>query len=503
MVNVGLWCYLSATMTINNSKLAIFISLLFSLSGFTMDPDSAQPGDESINIPDSFLGNTDDVIRTSVLAEQSLGAWREFKSNVGKVAFFSAGTAVTAYFKPGIASVVGMGGAVMLKDQATGIAEYYGLLPPNENMKFAQKLNEQEIEFKLKRDKFSQYNAKVGEEVIRAAREKIGYGLKSMHESELESVRNRQAKLELLFALPTTYSLSSSLRSAISTIQEHLKTYADKVADAVVSAVIEIHELSAARERLRVEGSSDLRIKATYLFLGEAGVGKTETAEMMAKALNRPFCKFSLASMSIADFFGEAAREGQWTGKMGKLGGFLRCFKNPDSGEKALDPIIFIDEIHDVLNSNHPDSIKFYSLLKNITDGNETTAHDLGADLKIDFSGATFIFASNSELEKDVAGAFGTRVTKIDFSNLTQEQKFTIANTAFEEYCKTFQYCSKTGDDRMIRKIVERDASPGARVLKRVINKFVLHRKHCDIEFRCSEFSIDDVILQNGGILAK
>ena len=122
---------------------------------------------------------------------------------------------------------------------------------------------------------------------------------------------------------------------------------------------------------------------------GPPGVGKTSLIrEGLAKALNRPFCSFSLAGVSDENY----------------LTGFPFTYEGANCGRfakmlmdsKTMDPIIFMDELDKVDTKK---SMSVYNKLIEVTDfsqNHEIEDHYFGSNIKLDMSKCIFVFSLNN-----------------------------------------------------------------------------------------------------------
>lgn len=443
-------------------------------------------------------------IRARVKSQQVSGVRGEITSFAMKATLTGGVCLGLSTVLPDSLTVMAMAPFYMLKDNANDILSYSGLVQPNENLNRVMRLNDLEVEFEVVKDDLIEYNRKELERLIRDARSDIGYGVKQAFEYNKTRAEAAIEKIRAILKLPVKPSNNLSKRElplAIKELEAHLETYSDAVHDAITRAAVLIYDQS----------QSAAPKKASFLFLGEAGVGKTETAKALAAALKRPFCSFNLGNSSVEDFYGHlptAAMNGAQVERIGILGGFYSCFISPDVGTPASDPVIFIDEIHDVLNGGKQ-ARKFYSFFKFISEGGEKELHDNALGIKIDLTKVIFLFGANAKIEGDTAGALATRMQQINFANITKAQKIVIARTYMQElyadgYLHGCDDDAMRDDDAMIECIVATDASPGARVLKQVIREYKNHQRTCQLtHLRCEEFNVAHVISSFGGIIGE
>lgn len=311
--------------------------------------------------------------------------------------------------------------------------------------------------------------------------------------------------MELILKLPTKPSKalsSEQLTESLEILEEHLSTYSDMVHDEIIAAAIKINNLGASAN---LGNRAGIAAKASFWFKGDAGVGKTESAEVLARALNRSFCKFNLATVAVGDLLGRTASNNfDSSEKAGEIGVLAKCFVAPDIGEASADPIIFIDEVHDILNGKGENARKFYMLLKLITEGRETEILENSLGIKLNLSHVIFIFGSNTSIRHDAANALALRVKAILFDSLSKDQKMEISRRHFEKLSILHRYKPEESDQEQIKNIVESDESPGARVLINVIEEYIIHQQACALKMRrCKVFDSEKIIKNNGGITKK
>ena len=118
---------------------------------------------------------------------------------------------------------------------------------------------------------------------------------------------------------------------------------------------------------------------------GPPGVGKTSIVrEGLAKALNRPFCSFSLAGVSDENYLTGFP----YTYEGAACGRFARMLM--DTG--CMNPIIFMDELD---KGDTKRSMSVYNKLNELTDfsqNHEIEDHYFGSHIKLDLSQCIFVF---------------------------------------------------------------------------------------------------------------
>lgn len=435
-----------------------------------------------------------DSIKNAVKQRHRKGALSEFKSVATWTCVGAAGAAGLSYWSPfgGVAILSGL--AYGMKDSVTNCAAYYGWAPATEDSALVERLNNAEEEFELRKEQMHPYNERELSKAISQARKEIGYGIRGVKSYSKDRLETLLTKIERIVSFPLSHSKLNSRDTITKMLNEHLISYSDSVHDAIIKAGIQLHGLYANS----LSSQTVATHQVSFFLLGEAGVGKTATVKALADALGRPLCKISVATDNVNDLYGqEPPNEYAMVGKMGLL---ARCFLTPDHGTAALDPIIFIDEIHDVLNAKDKTSRQFMSFLKSITDDGEGYITDKGLNIKIPIKSVTFIFAANENVKEDCANALSTRWHIIKFTDLTPDQKYTIAQRHFGELSVQYNYQANNDDYNMLQKIVDLDASPGARVLMHVVDQYLAHQRAC-YALKCREFNIEKMIEACGGIL--
>ena len=447
--------------------------------------------------PAILFSMSEESIRANVKKRQDAGFRSELRSLCTKTGCMVAAAAGATYFFPGaFGTMGGMGLLYLCKDKASDIASCYGFSEETENMKRAKKLNALEESFEISKDRFLEYNRREMMRLIGESRKFTGFGLKQVYEYDKKQADNLNTKIETVLKLPlhSTKPLPG-IRPSLKELEKHLETYSESVHDNIMQAAIKINNLNQDRVQ---KGEM---AKTSFWFIGEAGVGKTETAEVLAKALKRPFCKINLATISVDDLLGRAASNiNDSSEKIGQVGAFTRCFLQPDVGTSSSNPIIFIDEVHDMLNGNDENARKLYSLLKVFTEGREREIHENGLGIKLDLSRVVFIFRSNSSIKGDVANALTSRIKTITFDELTKDQKLKIAENHFDRLATIHGYQQKSSDLSKVKEIVETDNSPGARVLINVIEEYIIHQQACCHQvLKCIVFDTAQTIKTFGG----
>ena len=145
---------------------------------------------------------------------------------------------------------------------------------------------------------------------------------------------------------------------------------------------VAIRNFAQAYFRAALDAASDAERKApraTFLFAGPPGVGKTYLAELAAESLGRPILQLNMSEYSADEVLGLIGSDSTYKdSQKGKLTEFVR--NNPNC-------IIIIDEIEKA-------SQKVIQLFLQVMDGGKL--QDAYERKDVDFTGATLIFTTNA-----------------------------------------------------------------------------------------------------------
>ncbi len=282
--------------------------------------------------------------------------------------------------------------------------------------------------------------------------------------------RNRAAKehlaqsmehLRAIMQLPRTYKNLPPEELMFTHFENKTSTYEPLVRDSLRRV------LSDMIQRTQLEKSSPW-ISRAFLLQGPAGTGKTASVELLAEILDLPLCKISLTGETLTQFAGSAATR--------DIGTLARCFIHPSQGGKpTLNPIIFFDEAHYLLNQDSEGANRFKAFLQELIEGNSKSyfLESLGVDFNI--SGATFIFNANESI-KSAAGAFESRLIPIDFPAFSKATKKAIAYQSFLTAIHQLRLEEKVRpeDFQAIDQLVALENAPGARNLLVVLKDWIM-----------------------------
>jgi hypothetical protein len=194
---------------------------------------------------------------------------------------------------------------------------------------------------------------------------------------------------------------------------------------------------------------------------GPPGVGKTSLIrDGLSKALNRPFCSFSLAGISDENYLSgfSFTYEGATCGRFSRILMETGC----------MNPIIFLDELDKV---DVKRSLSVFNKLIEITDfsqNHEIEDYYFGGNIKLDLSKCIFIFSLNDINNVDPILKDRLEVIKVDgFDN---KEKLVIAkNYLVPIELKNYNFQVIFSDENLRYIINKLNDEKGVRNLKRVI----------------------------------
>ena len=235
---------------------------------------------------------------------------------------------------------------------------------------------------------------------------------------------------------------------------------------------------------------------------GPPGVGKTSLIrDGLSKALNRPFCSFSLAGISDENYLSgfSFTYEGATCGRFSRMLMETGC----------MNPIIFLDELDKV---DVKRSLSVFNKLIEITDfsqNHEIEDYYFGGNIKLDLSKCIFIFSLNDI--KNVDPILKDRLEVIKVDGFNNKDKLQIAkNYLVPLELKNYNIEVSFTDDNLRYIINKLNDEKGVRNLKRVIE--IIMRKinvlryynEDKISYYMKDFKIiDNKLIMNNKMIDK
>ncbi len=201
------------------------------------------------------------------------------------------------------------------------------------------------------------------------------------------------------------------------------------------------------------------------LFVGPPGVGKTSVGKSIARALNRPFYRFSVGGLRD-----EAEIKGHRRTYIGAMPGKLvQALKQT----KCVNPVIMLDEIDKITNSNWGDPSA--ALLEALDPEQNSEFLDHYLDLSVDLSKCLFICTANST--ETIPQPLLDRMDTISLTGYLSNEKLAIAkHHLLPKIIKNAGLTRKSIriPDKVIRRIIEDYArEAGVRHLEKLLAKIV------------------------------
>lgn len=188
---------------------------------------------------------------------------------------------------------------------------------------------------------------------------------------------------------------------------------ARKILDEDHDAIVDVKErivefVAVGSKRGEVNGS-------IILFVGPPGVGKTSVGKSIARALNRPFFRFSVGGLHD-----EAEIKGHRRTYIGALPGkLIQALKQT----KCMNPVIMLDEIDKLTNSHVGDPAA--ALLEALDPEQNADFLDHYMDVRVDLSKCLFICTANST--DGIPSPLLDRMDVISLSGYLSSEKLLIA----------------------------------------------------------------------------
>lgn len=265
-----------------------------------------------------------------------------------------------------------------------------------------------------------------------------------------------ERSLDDFFALPDRMKKIDT--SLLSKIRGLISPYSEETQAAIRNFIQEIYLASIGK-------SSSARI-TPLLLIGLPGTGKTHFVSNLANIIGLPIFKINLT-----DYPTNEKLDGiydPWLSKYSR--GVILDTLVRGQGFKNI--ILFIDEIDKaVLSSNNDEKTNMYKTwLLNILDPSVTKYYSPVYDAPLSIENLIIIMAANKEFED---ASTSQRVNKIYFSGFSKEIKLQMATTLIKDAGLDVDQSL----EKELESIVEWDNQGGVRILRQVINKYIIHQQ--------------------------
>lgn len=308
---------------------------------------------------------------------------------------------------------------------------------------------------------FSKKSTKLSKDLQNAGRKLIDR-YAGFIESELDFIglHSCEQALDDLLALPTEIKKIES--SALAQIRELLSPYNSQTRSTIKNFIQQIY-LASNRELT----STSTRI-TPVLLVGPPGTGKTFLARNIAKTLDLPMLEINLSN---------------YAEKSERLYGFHNLWGNEYHrgviletlmhGKGHKNVILFIDEIDKLFNGNSNNSDKenmLKSWLLNILEPSLLTSYSPIFDINLPIDNIIIILAANKDFSEE---ALRQRINRIYFEGFSRDNKEKIALQQLNSENIEINESVRRNLDRLL----DIDQLAGVRVLKQVVNKYIVHLK--------------------------
>lgn len=187
---------------------------------------------------------------------------------------------------------------------------------------------------------------------------------------------------------------------------------------------------------------------------GPPGVGKTSIAESIAKAMEKPFERISLAGVSYKSFIKGSER----LYKGSEPGQIIKAMQN----SKVSNPVILIDEI-DKMGSSRENGSPAFALLDILEPKQCAKFTDEYLELPYDLSNATFVITSNDL--RNIPDVLRDRLSIIHIPPYTKQEKLNICKFNIQKMLKELKMepSQVKFSNEGIKEIVNQTKDRGAR----------------------------------------
>lgn len=309
----------------------------------------------------------------------------------------------------------------------------------------------------------------------------------SSHPASAESSTENPKELSAHYKTKVQYTLDFPIQTKRFSsadkerVRTELQSYFGDTFDPVVTEFF-YDQADRVIDNALLAPNSPFRDRTNLYLVGAPGTGKTATAEAFARALRLPFCRIDGSSLVPSDFTGSKDRS-----ERNLVSGIIfECLVKQKAIDRKsyLNTIIYIDEADHLLNDVQ-NGQKFEQIFKTLLEN--PTFHDQVMDIEFDVSNLIVVLSGNGTLMQNENAravhvqALNERFHTVEFPKTSLEKRIRIAEKKFlQQISVARSYVPSEEDIRYVKDVLtpyDHERHDGVRVLREIINQFVLKRK--------------------------